>query len=97
MTGKILQLVNSALFGTRQWTSNPKMAVTLLRVKTVLAVVLSVHVFSQLKGAAAGVDLDSLWAHSALVGNFDPVDVDARLRAGRELCVNQFEAAVAPC
>jgi len=63
MTSKVLQLVNSAFFGLPCQISNPMQAVSLLGIENVKALVLSVHVFSELDGPATQ-DLAFLWSHS---------------------------------
>ena len=69
MAAKILQLVNSAFFGLRHNVSDPAQAASFLGVDTIKALVLSVHVFSQLKFADVdGLCLETLWNHSALAG-----------------------------
>ena len=65
MTAKMLQLVNSAFFGAPHRVSSPAETVTLLGLELVKALVLSVHVFSQLEEPhIAGFSLDALWRHS---------------------------------
>ena len=69
MTAKILQLVNSAFFGLRHHVSDPSQAASFLGVDTLKALVLSVHIFSQLEDVKIeGFSLDALWNHSAATG-----------------------------
>ena len=69
MTAKVLQLVNSAFFGLRRHVSDPSQAAALLGVDILKALVLSVHIFSQLDDAQVdGFSLDSLWTHSVATG-----------------------------
>ena len=69
MTAKVLQLVNSAFFGLRRHVSDPSQAATLLGIDILKALVLSVHIFSQLDNAQVdGFSLDSLWTHSVATG-----------------------------
>ena len=69
MTAKILQLVNSAFFGLRHHVSNPSQAASFLGVDTLKALVLSVHIFSQLDNIKIeAFSLDTLWNHSAATG-----------------------------
>jgi len=93
MTAKVLQLVNSAFFGLRRHVSAPAQAVSLLGLETVKALVLSVHVFSQLDSAKVeGFSLDRLWQHStatgtlakkiAADGELETKDIDHTLMAG---------------
>jgi len=69
MTAKILQLVNSAFFGLRRHVSSPAQAVSLLGLDTIKALVLSVHIFTQLDSPkATALSLEKLWRHSFLTG-----------------------------
>lgn len=69
MTAKVLQLVNSAFFGIRRHVSDPAQAATLLGADTLKALVLSVHIFSQLDHARVeGFNLERLWNHSLATG-----------------------------
>jgi HD-like signal output (HDOD) protein/CheY-like chemotaxis protein len=63
MTSKVLQLVNSAFFALPCHISSPKQAVSLLGIDNIRAVVLSVHVFSELEGNP-NPELAALWPHS---------------------------------
>jgi putative nucleotidyltransferase with HDIG domain len=63
MTSKVLQLVNSAFFALPCQISNPHQAVSLLGIENIRAVVLSVHVFSELEGNSHP-ELAALWPHS---------------------------------
>ena len=63
MTSKVLQLVNSAFFGLPCRVSNPQQAVSLLGIDNVKALVLSVHVFSELEGQSTQ-EMSFLWSHS---------------------------------
>lgn len=68
MTAKVLQLVNSAFFGTARRVSDPLQAVTLLGLHTVNGLVLSVGVFSQFdKLQIASFSADDLLTHSLQV------------------------------
>jgi HD-like signal output (HDOD) protein len=66
MTAKILQLANSAFMGARFAVSNPTQAITLIGTEMVRALVLSVHVFSQLKNSTTP-DCGILWEHGVAV------------------------------
>lgn len=71
MTAKILQLVNSAVFGLKRAVSGPAEAVMFLGVDTTKSVILLAHTFSyfdQIKEADFSVE--SLWKHSITSGNF---------------------------
>jgi len=63
MTTKVLQLVNSAFFALPSHISSAHQAVSLLGVDNIRAVVLSVHVFSELEGDPDR-HLAELWPHS---------------------------------
>jgi len=63
MTSKVLQLVNSAFFGLPCQVSSPHQAVSLLGIDNIRALVLSVHVFSELETDSKR-SLDFLWPHS---------------------------------
>lgn len=63
MTSKVLQLVNSAFFALPCRISSPHQAVSLLGIDNIRAVVLSVHVFSELQGSPDS-KLAALWPRS---------------------------------
>lgn len=68
MTGKVLQIVNSAYFGLPREVSDPAQAVTLLGFENVRAMILVAHVFSRLDDASLDrVYLERLWEHSIAV------------------------------
>ncbi|MGI8981270.1 MAG: HDOD domain-containing protein [Pirellulaceae bacterium] len=70
MTAKVLQLVNSAFFGTARRVADPLHAVTLLGLQTVSCLVLSAGVFSQLdKVQIASFSANELIAHSIQVAS----------------------------
>jgi HD-like signal output (HDOD) protein len=67
MTAKILQLVNSSYFSLPRHISSPEQAVFLLGLDTIKSLVLSIHVFSQLKLKKMPEDyLGQLWNHSMM-------------------------------
>jgi HD-like signal output (HDOD) protein len=69
MTAKILQMANSAFFGLRRHISNPMDAVNLLGLDAVVAMTLTIQVFSRVKtGNIAGFSPTVLWNHSLRVG-----------------------------
>lgn len=71
MSTKVLQLVNSPLFGLRQRVSSPSQAVVLLGLETIRALVLSAHVFSRFDlSRLRSSSLNILWDHSIMVGAF---------------------------
>ncbi|TKB79628.1 MAG: HDOD domain-containing protein [Nitrospira sp.] len=69
MTGKVLQLVNSAFFGLPKAITNPAQAISLLGLDTVKALVLGIHVFSAYRGAQGShFQIEALWKHSLATG-----------------------------
>jgi HD-like signal output (HDOD) protein/CheY-like chemotaxis protein len=65
MTAKVLQLANSAYFGTRRSVSTVEQAVMFLGLDTIQTLVLSVHIFSLLpKEIAASFPIDCMWTES---------------------------------
>ncbi len=71
MTAKILQLVNSAVFGLKRTVASPAEAVMYLGIDTTKSVILLAHSFSyfdQLKDA--DFSAENLWKHSIRTGNF---------------------------
>lgn len=64
MTAKMLQLVNSAMFGLARRISDPAEIVQFLGTGTVRSLVLSVHVFSCFDHAAKGFSIEEFWRHS---------------------------------
>ncbi len=70
MTAKILQLVNSAYFGSRGTVSTAEQAVNLLGLDTVQALVLTVQVFSQFASThGSRFNMDRLWEASTETGS----------------------------
>lgn len=68
MSAKMLQLVNSAFFGLFRKVSNPADAVRYLGIETVKALVLSLHLFSELRDKGTGpFPAENLWTHSLTV------------------------------
>ncbi|MES9925598.1 MAG: response regulator [Candidatus Thiodiazotropha endolucinida] len=68
MSGKILQMVNSAFFGLPQQVASPERAVTLLGIEAVSNLALTAGVFSQLDpDVMKEFHLEQLWQHSLLV------------------------------
>ena len=69
MTAKLLQLVNSAVFGLQLQVSQPLEAVMYLGVETTASLILLAHTFSyfdQLK--LSDFSIESLWQHSLVTG-----------------------------
>jgi HD-like signal output (HDOD) protein/CheY-like chemotaxis protein len=68
MTAKLLQLVNSAMFGVQRHISDPVQAVRFLGLETIKTLALSAQVFATVAGRRLpGVDPEALWAHSLAV------------------------------
>jgi putative nucleotidyltransferase with HDIG domain len=93
MSLKILQLVNSSFFGIARHVSSPAQAVSLLGLEITRSLVLSIHVFEQIKGGASLSGLiNQIWNHSTTVANMakrigkylslDPYDIDYSFMAG---------------
>jgi putative nucleotidyltransferase with HDIG domain len=71
MTTKVLQLVNSAFFGLREYVSDPVQATSLLGMEVIRELVLSIHLFSEISQyKLEQLGLSSLWDHSLNVGNY---------------------------
>lgn len=69
MSAKVLQLVNSAFLGVARKVSDPARAIALLGIDTIRSLVLTLHVFEELRDARrAGLHLDQLFHHSLAVG-----------------------------
>jgi CheY-like chemotaxis protein len=84
MTAKVLQLVNSAFFGLPHHVSDPSQAASFLGVDTLKALVLSVHIFSQLDDVTStGLSVTTLWDHCVATGAL------AKHIATAEGCTNQ--------
>jgi putative nucleotidyltransferase with HDIG domain len=93
MSTKILQLVNSSFFGIAKHVSSPAQAVSLLGIEITRSLVLSLHLFDQIRGGSALPGLiNQIWNHSTTVAkmakkiarqlNFDPYDIDYAFMAG---------------
>jgi HD-like signal output (HDOD) protein len=69
MTAKVLQLVNSAFFGSRRQMSNPTEAAMLLGLDTIKTLVLWIHVFSNYQQPAVrGFSMERLSDHCLSTG-----------------------------
>ena len=93
MSVKILQLVNSSVFGLPQPLSDATEAVIYLGVDTIKSLVLSLQVFSLFERVSVkGFSYGELWTHSLNTGvwskriseveNSDPIQVDQSFTAG---------------
>ncbi len=71
MTAKILQIVNSAIFGLRNRISCPKQAISLLGISTIKSLTLSIGVFQEYAGnQEIELFVSSIFQHSLEVGAF---------------------------
>ena len=70
ISAKLLQLVNSAVFGLRRRVASLEQAVSLLGVRQIRDMVLATHVFESFPGAKSGtgLNLERLREHSVAVG-----------------------------
>ncbi len=65
MSAKVIQLVNSSFFGLRRRITDPAQAVTLLGINTVVALVLGVHLFSQMQSPRGRTaEMHELYRHA---------------------------------
>jgi HD-like signal output (HDOD) protein len=68
LTARLLQMVNSSAFALAQKVTDPMEAMSWLGLDTVKSLVLCLQVFAQDDAAKqAGISLDELWEHSAVV------------------------------
>jgi len=71
MTARVLQIVNSAVFGLREKISSPGQAATFLGLDTLRSLVLSVGVFSQFEPSEIEeFSVEQIWQHSLEVASF---------------------------
>ena len=71
MSAKLLQLVNSAVFGLQLQVSHPNEAVMYLGAETTKSLILLAHTFSYFDEVkASGFSIDLLWRHSLQTANF---------------------------
>jgi HD-like signal output (HDOD) protein/CheY-like chemotaxis protein len=65
MTAKILQLANSAFYGTSNHVTDLNAAVSFIGLNVITSLFLSVHIFSEFKDLRIqGFSMDDLWKHS---------------------------------
>ena len=70
MSGKLLQLANSAALGLRHKVVNVEEAIGYLGLETTRSLVLLAHTFSHCKtGRGSGLNIDRLWKHSVNTGS----------------------------
>ncbi len=71
MTARVLQIVNSVVFGLREKIADPGQAATFLGLDTLRSLVLSVGVFSQFEqGEVEEFSVEETWEHSLEVAAF---------------------------
>ncbi|HAM70207.1 MAG TPA: hypothetical protein DCM86_01005 [Verrucomicrobiales bacterium] len=70
MTAKLLQLINSAVFGLRRQIASPTEAVLCLGAETTKSVLLLAHTFSYFdKVKSSSFSIESLWEHALATGS----------------------------
>ncbi len=94
LSAKILQIVNSAVFGLQMQVAKPVDAVLYLGLETTKSLVLLAHTFSYFdKVRTAEFSVDRLWRHSVTTGKF--AEQIARAESvGVEICGQSFTAGM---
>ena len=65
MSAEILRLVNSSYYGVKSKITSPQLAVNMLGLVTISALVLNIHIFSEITPSVRQqFGLDELWSHS---------------------------------
>ncbi|MBI5364537.1 MAG: HDOD domain-containing protein [Planctomycetes bacterium] len=78
MTAKVLQTVNSAVFGLRERIASPGQAATFLGLDVLKSLVLSVGVYSQYDDDELGAfSIEESWKHTMRVANFARANLQA--------------------
>lgn len=86
MTAKILQMVNSAVYGVRGEISEPGQAVLVLGMETIQAMVLSLSILAAFDPRSMSPqETDWLWEHSITSGRFSRTIAKSQGVSGREL------------
>jgi putative nucleotidyltransferase with HDIG domain len=86
MTAKILQMVNSAVYGVRADISEPEHAVLLLGMETIQAMVLSLSIFSAFDSSGLSAqEAERLWEHSVATGRLSRCVAKSQGISGHEL------------
>jgi HD-like signal output (HDOD) protein len=94
MTAKLLQLVNSAVFGLQLQVSSPLEAVLYLGMDTTKSVILLAHTFSYFdKIKPASISVSALWEHSIRVAKTAQAIAQAEA-ASDEICSQSFTAGM---
>ncbi|MGA9671335.1 MAG: response regulator [Terracidiphilus sp.] len=92
MTAKILQMVNSAVYGVRGEISEPGQAVLILGMETIQAMVLSLSILAAFDPRGLSVEeADWLWEHSLICSRFSRAIAKSQGISGREL--DPFQSA----
>lgn len=92
MTAKLLQIVNSAAYGTSAQISEPTQAVLHLGLDTIQALVLSLGIFSAFDSHLLGPgQTERLWEHTVSVSKFAKAIAKSQGVAGRDL--DQYNSA----
>ena len=94
MTAKMLQLVNSAFFGSPRRMTNVVEAITMLGLDTVRALVLTFNVFEQCNTPMLpGFSSEALWQHSLMVGKLAK-QIAVAEGSDRRLCEDAYTAGL---
>ncbi len=94
MTAKVLQIANSALFGLQREVSYPKDAAFFLGTEALVAIVLSLHAFTQLRPSRLlRLKHEALWSHSLQIGQLAKKLAKAE-KQSQSLCNEVFTAGL---
>jgi HD-like signal output (HDOD) protein len=94
MSARVLQLVNSALFGLTRTVTSPVEAVALLGVNVVRSMTLAIEALNHgAKAHAGGIDPELLWQHSLVVAHLAKAIAQAE-RQPPDLCDTAFTAGL---
>lgn len=92
MTAKLLQIVNSAAYGTYAPISEPRQAILQMGLDTVQSMVLSLGIFSAFDSHLMGPgQTERLWEHTVSVSRFSKTIASSQGIAGRDL--DQYNSA----
>jgi HD-like signal output (HDOD) protein len=70
LIGRVLQLVNSPVYGLRNPVHELRQALGLIGTQTLLALVLATKVFNDFEAGAAGLSVTRMWSHCMAVGSW---------------------------
>lgn len=94
MTAKILQLVNSAFFGISCRISSIQQAVSIIGLKTIKTLILSIQVFSQIdQSKLKGFHIEAMMDHSVAVGIYARKIAQTE-KLTQEICDAAFSAGM---